>query len=94
VALARKTIPVPRRRPIKRENAPLARGVPTSLADLNCLALNLYFAGPIAQAQELPNLSAFVAVFLGFGRATIDLAEGMFGVDDCFLNQVQGLCHT
>jgi len=52
------------------------------------------FAGPIAQAQELPNFSAFVAIFLGFGRSIIGLTEGMFSIADSFVNQVQRLCHT
>ncbi len=57
-----------------------------------CLGLLLWT--PIAQAQELPNFSAFVAIFLGFGRSVIGLAEGMFSIADCFLNQVQCLSHT
>ena len=57
-------------------------------------SLGLQLWTPFAQAQELPNLSAFVAIFLGFGRSIIGLAEGMFGIADCFVNQVQRLSHT
>jgi hypothetical protein len=56
--------------------------------------LGFLFGAPISQAQELPNFSAFVAIFLGFGRSIVGLAEGMFGIADSFLNQVQRLCHT
>jgi hypothetical protein len=56
--------------------------------------LGFLLGTPIAQAQELPNLSAFVAIFLGFGRSIVGLAEGMFGIADCLLNQVQRLSHT
>jgi hypothetical protein len=58
------------------------------------ISLGLLFPGPIAQSQEFPNLSAFVTIFLGFGRSVIGLAERMFGVSHGFLNQVQRLCHT
>jgi hypothetical protein len=57
-------------------------------------ALGVLLVGPITQAQELPNLSAFVAIFLGFGRSLVGLAEGMFSIVDSFLNQVQSLSHT
>src|ERR1700690_3974798 len=58
------------------------------------LCLRFLLRGPIAQAQELPNFSAFVAIFVGFGRSIVGLTEGMFSIADSFLNQVQRLCHT
>jgi hypothetical protein len=56
--------------------------------------LRFLFASPIAQAQKFPDLAAFVAIFLGFGRSIVGLTEGMFSIADSFLNQVQRLCHT
>lgn len=58
------------------------------------ICLGFCFRGPITQAQELPNFSAFVAIFLGFGRPIIGLTEGVFSIADSFLNEVQCLCHT
>jgi len=62
------------------------------MADLT--GLGPLLGAPFSQAQELPYLAAFVAIFLGFGRSVVGLAEGMFGIADSFLNQVQRLCHT
>ena len=66
-------------------------GRANSLVEL--LLLNICFAGPIAQMQQLSNLSAFVAIFLVFGRSAAALGEWMFGITDDLLNQVQGLYH-
>jgi len=83
------------------EQAPVAGNVWGEKAAL-AVARKLYgrtflgslLGGPISQSQELPYLAAFVAIFLGFGRSVVGLAEGMFGIADSFLNQVQRLCHT
>ena len=76
------------------EKATLA--VAGKLYGRTCLerVLRCLLGAPFSQAQELPYLAAFVAIFLGFGRSVVGLAEGMFGIVDSFLNQVQRLCHT
>jgi hypothetical protein len=56
--------------------------------------LGSLLGAPISQAQKMPYFAAFVAIFLGFGRTIVGLSEGMFGIADSFLNQVQRLCHT
>jgi len=58
------------------------------------LGAGLDFLSPIAQAQEFPDLSAFVSIFLGFGRPIINLTERMFCISDSFLNQVKRFGHT
>ena len=72
------------------KNQPLPRRT-NSLVE--SLLWNICLAGPIAQMQKLPNLSAFVAIFLVLGRPTDGLGEWMFGITDDLLNQVQGLHH-
>ena len=55
--------------------------------------LSFQFAGPVAQTQELPDLAAFVAMFL-LGRSVVRLTEVMLRASDGFLNQVPRFCHT
>ena len=56
--------------------------------------LGFGFPGPVAQAEEFPYFTAFVAVLLFWG-ALIRLTEGVFGAaPHRFLNQVPRLGHT
>ena len=76
------------------EKAALAPGAKLSKLYWRSFLGSLLLCDPVTQAQELPYLAAFVAIFLGFGRSIIGLAEGVFGISDSVLNQVQCLCHT
>jgi hypothetical protein len=84
-----------------KKNAPVSRDLrekePRSRLRANFVGgfrLDLLFAGPIAQTQELADFSPFVTIFLGFGRSIVGLTEGMFSTSNRILNHVQRLCHT
>ena len=56
--------------------------------------LKFQFGAPVVQPDDFLYFAAFVPVFLGLGRSLLALAEGVFGVADGFVNQVQRFRHT
>jgi len=56
--------------------------------------LKFWFCRPVVQPDDFLHLAAFIPVFLGLGRPLLGLAEGMLGVPNGFVNQVQRFSHT
>ena len=52
------------------------------------------FSSPVTQFDVFLDLSSFVAVFLGFGRTIIGLAEGVFGIANDFCDGFYGFAHS